>query len=521
MLPGRLNVIRIDQGIGLLALSLILSACFRIPYFQHTFIFIDEAWWANGSRVLVKGGTLYQDVLLDKNPPIFLYCASLFNWLGINMNSIHLGALLLVFGISLLLFCLGSTFFSPTTGGLAAVIYSVASTTFYTPRIIGMNTETLMVLFSTAAMYFFLEGVVHGRVFCFFLAGLLSSFATITKPVAVTEIALFSIFLLVNGRHRIWSRLRWVVLLADGYLCGILLLVAYLIGAGNLASWWDQAILYGFRYVGFIDLSTFVGNLIRSTASFGIIYFWLWILIWMSGTKETVKNTAYRIAVCWLLASLVGVILGRRFYANYFIQVLPAMSLVGAVGAINLWKQIQARRMRILAQVCALALCMSFLWFHSRTIAHWYFALVPGTHERVQLWGMCREDRKIKEIAEYLRSRTEPEDRIFVWGSKAQLYFLADRPMATPCMDYDVGDDMPPNAADERVRSQTVQALRRTLPRYIIDVQRNARLEKFPHFRQLVLEHYFLEKQLHEAKLYRLRDVQAADADEREVPPKS
>lgn len=64
------------------------------------------------------------------------------------MWAIHVGSLLLVFVTCILLFCLGYSFFSPLVGGVAALLYALASTTYYTPRMIAMNTETLMVVFT-------------------------------------------------------------------------------------------------------------------------------------------------------------------------------------------------------------------------------------------------------------------------------------------------------------------------------------------------------------------------------------
>ncbi len=116
--------------VAMLVFSLAISIFLRAPYYQHEFTFVDEAWWANGADVLCRGGQLYLDVALDKNPPIFWFCAFLVRIFGISMGSIHAGALLLVGTTSMLLFFLGRRFFSPAVGAAAAVIHAVASTTY-------------------------------------------------------------------------------------------------------------------------------------------------------------------------------------------------------------------------------------------------------------------------------------------------------------------------------------------------------------------------------------------------------
>ena len=490
---------------GLLFLSFLVSALLRVPYFLHSFIFIDEAWWANGAKILVQGGRLYKDLLMDKNPPIFLFCAFLFSNFGLSPAVMHVGALCLVLTVSWLLYSIGCRFFTPAVGGVAAILYALASTMYYTPRIIGMTNEALMVVFTTSAIYCFLEGMLRARPYGFFLAGFFASLATITKPVAITESALLVLFLMLGPGDKFMRRLRSLVLWAAGYACGLLLLFAYLTGTETLVPWWEQCILYGFRYVSLITWPMFFYKFLRASAAFAIIYAWIWILIWRSKTRTETETAAYRLGVCWIASALIGVIIGRRFYANYFIQVMPPLALVGAIGAVHLWDKRQDPRSRVMTRAVGVAFLISFVWFHSQTFAHWYFAAFPEAHKKVEFWGICREDRQTADIAAHLKSNTKPRDRLFVWGSKAQLYFLADRELAGNYMDFDVSGDWPPNTSDVSVQRNTAQELHRKPPSYIIDVQQVARLEGFPAFRSLVEELYELETQIHGARLYRLR----------------
>jgi hypothetical protein len=72
-------------------------------------------------------------------------------------------------------------------------------------------------------------------------------------------------------------------------------------------------------------------------------------------------------------------------------------------------------------------------------------------------------------------------------------------------MDFDVVYDYPPRAAEPSIQAQTAEILSRSRPRYIVDVQPVARIEKFPHFRSLIARHYDLEAQIAGVRLYRLR----------------
>jgi len=490
----------------LLALSLTLSAFLRLPYFQYNFIFIDEAWWANGANVLHQGGRLYVDIGLDKNPPIFWFCAFLFKVFGVSMNAIHAGALLLVCLTSILLFVLGTRFFSASVGAAAALIYAVASTTYYIPRIIGLNTETLMIVFSTAAVLSYLTGVLEGRWSSFFIAGLFASCAFLTKPVAITETALLALYVILAGVGRITSRLRSLAFLLAGFVLGLGVFLTYLWRDGILSAWWEQAMLYGFRYVGRIGADIFFLKSLRASAGFGLIFAWLVILIWMSRRMRTENARVYTFAAYWLLSAFIGVAIGRRYYANYFIQVMPPLSLLGGIGLVHLWRTRHQAGAPLARRACLAAFLISFVWFHSRTFANWCALAFPQVHQ-LQIWDMWDADQRNMRVAERLKWGTSADDAIFIWGSNAQLYFLAERPMATIWMDFDVADDYPPGAAEPSMQAQTVEILSRNRPRYIVDVQQVARIENFPYFHSLVARYYDLERQISGVRLYRLRAV--------------
>ncbi len=335
-------------GLWLLALSFALSIILRVPLlFQHPFTFVDEAWVASTAKVLVEGGQLYLDVWCNKQPLLLFFSELLFQVFGLHMEAIHLAALFLVFLVSTLLFCIGSSFFSPAVGGGAAITYALLSTTYYTPRIIGTTTEGLMLVFTCAAIYCFLQGRVKARVYCFFGAGLLSFLAVISKPAAVTQIVLFFILLLPRRSQAKGLQLKSMALLGAGYLCGLSLLVLYLADAGSLEPWWYQSLISRVEYVSQITLPDFLSKLIRQPFTFGLFTSWIWLLSWGGRQGKEQNQTAYWVILSWLVSAFVGVSMGRRFYANYFIQMFPAMSLLAAVGVTHLWQMPRKRLNKI------------------------------------------------------------------------------------------------------------------------------------------------------------------------------
>jgi len=99
------------------------------------------------------------------------------------------------------------------------------------------------------------------------------------------------------------------------------------------------------------------------------------------------------------------------------------------IGLVQLWRFRRRQEFRRIRRICFAAFTISFVWFHSRTLANWGFLAFPQLHREVRLWNMREVDQRNLDIALHLKSRTSAGERVFIWGSSSQLYFLANRLM--------------------------------------------------------------------------------------------
>lgn len=489
---------------GLLGLSFLVSFLLRAPHYEHTLTFVDEGFFASVAAELMHGSVLYRDVWCNNQPLVIYFCNSLFQILGAHAIALHLGSLLLACLESWLLYQVGSHFFTARAGGLAALAYAVISTNFYTPRIIGFTSEQLMVVFTTAAVYLLLHALAGDRLRLLFWTGAFSFAAAASKPAAVPEfLALASFLACLAGLS--WKRkMRALAWMGFGCAAGITVMIAALASAATLHSWWNQSVVSRVHYVNQIGGATFLIHFARQPLIFGFIYLWAWILIWGGRRSADINPTAYRAAWVWLGAAFLGVIMGRRFYANYYIQVFPALSLLTAAGLDYLLRNGALKRSRIALSAAAMTLLLPFLWFQARTFAHWYFLFDDAAHRRVQMWEMCVIDRNQAEISEQIRSVTRPEDRIFVWGPDPEFYFLSGRRMATAYPFFDVMDPaQPPYGNGEK---ETLAALIKAPPPLIVDSFREAQMADREGWRSLLAHHYRLWREDHGVRLYLRKD---------------
>jgi len=488
-------------GTGLLCLGLLATVLLRVPYYQHAHTFVDESIYTSTASELVQGETLYRDIWCNHMPLAIHFCKWMFQLFGVNSNAIHIGSLLLALLEVLLLYFIGTRFFSPRIGGLAALAYSLVSVNFYTERIIGYTPEQLTVVFIAFAVFIYLYSLEKDRNGGFFWVGLLSMAAVCSKPSAVFEALMFGALLIFTARR---GKVRGILWLAFGSVSGIATLLLVLQATGSLGEWWTQSVISRVVYVNQIGLIDWAQVGARQIVGFGLIYLWLWILIWCGRRGITSLGPKGRFLLIWLAAAFMGVALGRRFYANYYIQLFPVLSLFAAIALDRILQDGIRIRHKIATRVAASLFLVVFAWFQARTLAHWYFFIDGAAHQRVGFWGMCVTDRNMQRIAAQIRSDTKPEERIFVYGPNPDFYFLSGRRMATRYPFFDVHDSSQPPYGNEEGR--TLQALSKNPPPLIVDHFRSVRLTDREGWDALLANHYHLLLDDWEVRLYRRND---------------
>lgn len=488
-------------GTGLLCLGLLATILLRVPYYQHAHTFVDESIYTSTASELVHGATLYRDIWCNHMPLAVHFCKWMFQIFGVNSNAIHMGSLLLALLESLLLYLIGIRFFSPRIGGMAALAYSVISVNFYTTRIIGYTPEQLTVVFIASAVFVYFYSLEKDWNGGFFWVGLLAVAAVCSKPSAVFEALMFGALLIFNARP---GKVRNILWLIFGWVSGLAALLLTLQATGSLAAWWTQSVMSRVVYVNQIGLIDWMLAGARQLGGFGLIYLWLWILIWRGHRGITSLGPKGRFLLIWLIAAFMGVALGRRFYANYYIQLFPALSLLAAVAFDRMLQDGIRVRHKIAARVAAGLLLVVFSWFQARTLAHWYFFIDDAAHQRTRLWRMCVTDQNMKRIAAQIRSATKPEDRIFVFGPSPEFYFLSGRRMATHYPFFDVHDSSQPPYGDEE--SRTLLALSENPPSMIVDHFTSVRLTDREGWNVLLANHYQLLLDDWEVRLYLRND---------------
>ena len=458
------------------------------------------------AREFLAGKALYREVWLDKPPGATLIYAAVFALTGVKMVAIRLFAPLYVFLTALVVRAIGKQLFDDRIGWMAAFLFSYLSVNYFPEDMILLNTELLMLLPYSAAIWCFLRGLLRDdqRVAYFIAAGMLTATATLIKPVALCNLLFFAVAAFFPKSRRD-ARTIATAFLNTAAGCLLVLGAFYLILDVTEAreAFMRDALLTGAHYVA--D-QTWAETLRRSTGLFSYVGYNIpfFVLALLAPQR---RNNARGWMGLWLLTSLLGAAAGRRFYGHYFIQMVPPLAVLAAAGLQRFLQQLRKSprpALKFAGAALVLATVFSFYRFQERAFVFAWDALIRRPIS--DRWLLARFNRDIHNIAAYIDARTGPADPIFVWGFKPEIYYGSKRPLASrylsfvPLTGWTHGM---PAALDFSEQSQWVlgrklllEDLERSKPAYIVDMASvhdfgmNHAMENYPDLREYLRQHY-------------------------------
>ncbi len=200
------------------------------------------------------------------------------------------------------------------------------------------------------------------------------------------------------------------------------------------------------------------------------------------------------LARLWLGASVVGVLGGGNFHPHYYVQLVPPLSLLGALGLRELWHRRSRSGFVLVAASTAatLVLALPVAW-------------ASPTGQAKAIWPHDAHLRHDAALSRYVRAHTRPRDRILALWADADLYYLADRPPATGYLWYRNIEAIP-GALDE---VRLALALRR--PSLVLLVQRPGQLDTSGDTARILRRTYRLVAEVDGVPVYRPRSMAPGD----------
>ncbi len=429
---------------GLFLLNLLL----RVFYLRFDFVNGDESVRALTATGLLDGARLYVDIVTDKPPGTTFFYAAVFALFGRSMAAVHLAAALWNFLTSIVIYLTAKQIYGKRLGLVAALLFVYFSTNYFTQDMMAANTEMLMGLPYTASFYFFLCATVaqnRRRAFDLFIAGLLTGVAVTFKQLGVFNLALFGLYELLTvyraRKHRpiLASSLeagKRLALIAAGVVVIFTAGVIWLYATGSLADFWRNVVLLNRFYITSLPTDVWLQFMVGRTLGYVFFNLTLWALaawtIWRavkrrSEVERTAKRQGELLVAFWGLLSLTGVFTGGRFFGHYFIQVLPALSILGASSLSLLVEKLKTPALKQKAVVIGALLAIFFIVglvrAHSRTAILIYETLTGKRTAMSEDWGMTKREREAETVARRVRERINAGEPLYIWDYALDVYW--------------------------------------------------------------------------------------------------
>ena len=449
----------------------------------------DQGVYATIGWAMQHGFRLYRDLFEIKPPGLYVTYWLGFALLGTNAHAIfwmdYAAAVLTLVA----LFDLCRRLVSARFGALAAAVFAIATWPAarhaYGGFLERTINETFISLFATASFWAAAIALARSRHRWAVVSGLVTGIAVVFKPMAAVYWPVSVVWVWLQADFA--TARRFALQSAAGALVVPIAALGWMWATGIMPDAWLALAVYNSAYLTLGDHSLF--DILNQFAhetwrrvktdevwALGAAGAVVAVAAWKWRTAKSAS--AAMLGVLWLGAALAAVALnGPRMFQTYFMPALVPLSLLAA------WLLAAAfapqRRWR--AGVAALVVgLIALMLFRSGSLIR--AADVTRADTRQLLGATPRLDylqrfqsRSSKafsaadseRLADYLRSNTQPDERVFIFGMTASAYFLSHR---LPASRFLFAYPAVSNMADRpEFRVETLAAeLSRTAPRYIV-----------------------------------------------------
>lgn len=406
-----------------LIVLLLVAVILRLPSLHEPYWYGDEGVYLTLGQALRRGLVWYRDIHDNKPPLLYLIAALAGNvmWFRLWLMVWNLANVVVVWKLA-------QKFFSRQIWVILSTILFVLASSL--PPLEGniANAEIFMILPIGAAMLILLDA---SKVRHYFFAGLLFAAGFLFKVPAAFDFAAAFVWLVFLGgwnlRHDKQVLAKFGVLLG-GFFLPILLTFAYYFAVGAGGQYLVAAFLQNIGYLGSwsgagerTSVFTSQGGLLLR----GLILVLVTIGIWWSTRDE---EPARRLLPVWLAFALFGALLSERPYPHYLIQIIiPAVLLLP-----NLFLKEKKSYALVIVALTALTVgaILKYKFYFYSTVPYYrnFVRYVTGAMSvadyRNSFDGSVQRNY---DISLYIKQRSLPSDKIFVWADEPFIYALSDR----------------------------------------------------------------------------------------------
>lgn len=277
-----------------------------------------------------------------------------------------------------------------------------------------------------------------------------------------------------------WSaRLRAAMACGFGFLLPCAAVAALLGAVGALGPFIEiQLFLKSYTAIRELDLATVAGDpLARLARQWKLIAGVILIgLVWAvaqqrSGRPDPQERRGWGLVLLWLAGGYGSALLQGKFFGYHLLPLLPPLALLGAAGLLVLDRALPRRRPALRAGVGGLLIVLLIYPTALPSQLAGALPLLAGTASLDAYWRSGAFEGRDYSLADnlalvdYVRAKTAPGDRLYLWGYEPSVGFLSGRRIVSRFL-YNFPLSAP--FAPEAYRQEFMAALRATPPTLFI-----------------------------------------------------
>lgn len=464
---------------------LLIGAFFlRLPSLFEPFTYADEGIYLTLGQAMRQGKILYREIHDNKPPLLYLLAALAGNFTYFRLL-LMIWSLLTIYFFSVLA---RSLFPQKQLAWVLATGLFAILTSIHTFEGNIANAENFMLLPTIAGFWLILKNLKNKSMFPFFLAGSFFALAALFKiPAAFDFLAALILlcFISIKRKKKLAAILGFALpfLMTFIYFYCQKALFQYLTAVFNqniayLSSWGGQSQAFSLP----------ISLLVRSLIVVEIV-----IIAFLFRKK---LSLASQLILIWFSFSLFAALLSSRPYPHYLLQVMPSLSL--AFGLILTHSG--EKFLPFFLMAVFVAAFWAFHFWHYPNLSYYLnfyqFALGRKTKDKYFTTFDSRAEMTY-QLVHYIRSHTQVEEPIFIWGTEPSVYALSRRqPVGRYTTSYHI--------IDFNAYQETMLALRKAKPNLIIVSREEAR--RFSELEDFLDNYYFKNYAIGGNEIYRLRE---------------
>lgn len=431
------------KDVWFLLSCLCLFLLLRLPSLFEPNWYGDEGIYQTIGYALNNGRILYAGIWDNKPPLLYI----LYAFLHADQFLIRFASIVSGLAAIVVFYLLSRNLFK--TQKIAAITTTIFSILFALPFLEGniANAENFMLLPILLAGYLIFTVSTQTEIFpsiseklrqnkpiIYAISGLLLSLAFLFKIVAIFDTAAFSCFLffmMLPKRTTIslatFFRPSYVLSVGRrllpfffGFITPIVGTILYFLFVGAFTDYIQAAFLSNISYVGYNNDIFFPHDLLLFKVCI------LLGVLWIIAKKRAVFSDEIIFLSLWGIFSLFDLFFSQRPYVHYLLVFLPVFSL--SWGLLFIHQKLQ-KQLTLVGIILTIILSFYFKLHPIKyTVMYYTNFLSFISNQKTLASYMTFFDRvtlRDQHVSEYLKSHTQKNATVLLWGNSAQIYVLS------------------------------------------------------------------------------------------------